>query len=831
MEFVVWTGVRTECHERYFMIAIDLSFTGHNFYFEAVDGTGVFPITEQYAAQCGYTVTILPVPGLVELRASFFSCHTINQNDNVFTAKFNLVVKRNDLKEQYALNETCSPPVPWSPREVSCELNYLEVSVHSDVLCPLGLKRNTWDSTMELVYGSATPGWQVVFVSEGKEMKPMSLEEARSVGYTLNMTDSRLVLRAAYGQPHSFITMIDGVAVEVLHAILFSRQDWLVLLIDLVSACTMHEPVNRNKAYMTWETPMALYPGLLTTNFSFGLNGELWEPSVAEEMGYNLSLVNAGVKIGIPYNADGTYRRSVVDGGLFYLYTGHFYMEQIASNGGSQTRVRTYRKLSSPLIKSSLFTENRSGPDEQMFTVYLGNVPDDVELVSLQLEGQEFTPPFVNSSYYTLEIELQPNHTYAYTLKVGFGSPFVLRRFSPEKEAMENKLSIVFTIMVSPQSETYSYHTTVTVLTTVPPPKFHASCYESGITFKLDHQPSDFLWDITVGSNLLTPELASEQGYKLSNDSQTLQLDVPLFTYGYKYENISLDGFMGIFEVLVRDRKTFKVRTSAVKTCPFAAKEIVVCSKDGQMTVVADLSKTTEYGGAPLQSTLLDESCAPRAADKSRALFTFPLNSCNTRVKLVQDLLTYENEILYSLNATTPSTSNVLVQCRYPLAGLHLLFAKYKFQSELVGFGNIRHSLKSGGGGGIPFPTFPTQKISRPTFRPTVSRPVKQMGKRIGYKSPISFLKSSRRFQTMHRSGAPHNDLLRGELIKDHNLAEMILVQFLSELTAMTEENTEPRLEEQLGIRETVMRRQLPLTQRERKAGCRNFFWKTFTSC
>uniref|UniRef100_A0A8C6SNM9 Somatostatin/Cortistatin C-terminal domain-containing protein n=1 Tax=Neogobius melanostomus TaxID=47308 RepID=A0A8C6SNM9_9GOBI len=36
---------------------------------------------------------------------------------------------------------------------------------------------------------------------------------------------------------------------------------------------------------------------------------------------------------------------------------------------------------------------------------------------------------------------------------------------------------------------------------------------------------------------------------------------------------------------------------------------------------------------------------------------------------------------------------------------------------------------------------------------------------------------------------------------------------------------------EQLGIRETVMRRQLPLTQRARPAGCRNFFWKTFTSC
>ncbi|XP_020777719.1 somatostatin-1A [Boleophthalmus pectinirostris] len=80
-------------------------------------------------------------------------------------------------------------------------------------------------------------------------------------------------------------------------------------------------------------------------------------------------------------------------------------------------------------------------------------------------------------------------------------------------------------------------------------------------------------------------------------------------------------------------------------------------------------------------------------------------------------------------------------------------------------------------------------------------------------------------------SSAPHNDLLRGELIQDHDLAQLILVQLLSDLMAVNNVEVEPRLEEQLGIRETVMRRQLPLTQRERKAGCRNFFWKTFTSC
>uniref|UniRef100_A0A674PCY3 Somatostatin/Cortistatin C-terminal domain-containing protein n=1 Tax=Takifugu rubripes TaxID=31033 RepID=A0A674PCY3_TAKRU len=38
---------------------------------------------------------------------------------------------------------------------------------------------------------------------------------------------------------------------------------------------------------------------------------------------------------------------------------------------------------------------------------------------------------------------------------------------------------------------------------------------------------------------------------------------------------------------------------------------------------------------------------------------------------------------------------------------------------------------------------------------------------------------------------------------------------------------------EEAGVREgeVMMRRQVPFSQRDRKAGCRNFFWKTFTSC
>ncbi|XP_069374790.1 somatostatin-1 [Paralichthys olivaceus] len=91
-------------------------------------------------------------------------------------------------------------------------------------------------------------------------------------------------------------------------------------------------------------------------------------------------------------------------------------------------------------------------------------------------------------------------------------------------------------------------------------------------------------------------------------------------------------------------------------------------------------------------------------------------------------------------------------------------------------------------------------------------------------------------------SGAPRRDMQtsrpRAELTNDKALVHLLLLQFVSELMATRVEQMLPELEEEeeeeeeaAGGRVEVMRRHLPLSQRERKAGCRNFFWKTFTSC
>ncbi|XP_044196856.1 uncharacterized protein LOC122973430 isoform X1 [Thunnus albacares] len=761
---VISNGVHhMECRDRYFMIAVDLSFTGDEPDFEAVDETGVYPITEQYAAECGYSINVCHRKSYVVLRASYFSCHTDNKDDEVFTFNFNLLATHEGQKATYSFNKTCSPSLPWSPREVTCEVNYMEVSVRSEVTCPSEKeKENDWNAALKPAYASATSDWQVMLQKAGEQLMPMNLSEARNQGYVFDLTDGRLVFRTPYGQPDSFSTTVNGVPVEVVHATLFSRQSWVVLMVDLVAACSMHEG-SYDDGYMMWETPEVLHPlvsDLHDTQVNIGVVGELVEEPVAEERGYVVEKHNSTVQISIPYNAEGGYRKSFVAGDLYEYYIFILYLEQISANEDHvDTRLRSHRILTTPLLPRPVFTENKTVVEEHMFTVYLGDVPEDVELVAVQLNGHECTLPLTNTSTYTISKVVQPNNTHGYTLKVPFDDPVVIQQFSKEDAAMQHQLNINYTLTVQPENEPFYHLTSVMALTDVSPPTFDAVCSETGISFRLDHRPFDYLWDISIGSDPLTSELAAQHGYIMSNDSQSLLLKVPLFTQGYEYKDFTLKGFSGTFEILVRDHETSEVQISAVKTCPFTTNELIVCSTDGRMTVVADLSLAVPSGGIPARANLVDKYCGPKEADSTRALFSFPLNSCGSIVKLGREYVTYENEIFFSKkfravkNPSDPSagTDRVTIQCTYPLAGLYRLFSVYRFESDTAGVGRILHSARPAEGPQSPT-VEPTTVLQTPVS--TTRRTRRPVSIRPGYYAPAQYIKVSSFLKNLSKKGA-----------------------------------------------------------------------------
>lgn len=112
---------------------------------------------------------------------------------------------------------------------------------------------------------------------------------------------------------------------------------------------------------------------------------------------------------------------------LYEFYTFDFYLEQILEDEDHvETRLRSHRMLTTPLLPRPVFTENQTDPEERTFSVYLGDVPEDVELAALHLNGYEFSMLTSNSSMYTISKVFYFNNTYGYSLTVPFDDPVVI---------------------------------------------------------------------------------------------------------------------------------------------------------------------------------------------------------------------------------------------------------------------------------------------------------------------------------------------------------------------------------------------------------------------
>ncbi|XP_030635000.1 zona pellucida protein AX 4 [Chanos chanos] len=695
-----------ECTDRYLLISVPLPSSGLEPHFEAVDVDGFHLITQQYGSECGYTYSVLPLLGRVFLRASYFSCHADNQNDEVFTFKFKLItVDREGEESTLNISKTCSLTLPWAPREVICEENYMEVSVKSDLPCPYtGTFKEDLTTALSVAQGSAVSAWQVMFLGDGHLPEAMSTEEASNMGYFLDATTGRVVFRSSYGQRHSVIEMINGLAVEVLRPTIFFRQRWMVIMVDLVVACTLNDG-SFDGASLSWETPMVVaplvsgLPGFESQQIRVGMNGQLLDEQTAIDHGYTIAADMRTVEISVPYAAEGAFRKSFVMENVYHEF--HLvqlrYEHVFVDDSGVETRHNQIRPLVTPLLDQHPFTVNQTVLKERIFTVFVGNFPFDVELVTVVFNGYNFTLPDAIERGYSITKIPFSNNTHGYTVKVPFEDSVVTKMYLHEG-VLQYSLDINYTLSIMPKGEQY-YHlaSVVADIKDVFPPAFSALCTDSGISFKLDHTEFDYLWEVCIGQYPLTQQLADHCGYIMHNDSQTLTLNVPLFTTGYIYENITLQQFFGTFEVISRDAKSLEIVQSTAKRCPFNTSELIVCSTSGVMTVVSDVSKAVPEADHT-RITLLDKTCKPKQMDENRVLFTFGLNTCGTRVLVNKLYVTYENEIVFDMAlasvkkpvVTRELSNRLIIKCVYPVHGINRLFVDRKFRAEAPGMGSIQ---------------------------------------------------------------------------------------------------------------------------------------------
>lgn len=79
-------------------------------------------------------------------------------------------------------------------------------------------------------------------------------------------------------------------------------------------------------------------------------------------------------------------------------------------------------------------------PEEQNFSVFLGDLPADVILTAVSLNGEKLVVPFENASRFTLVEESQQDDTHGYVLKVPLDDAVVMQQV---KEVYQQQVLIL----------------------------------------------------------------------------------------------------------------------------------------------------------------------------------------------------------------------------------------------------------------------------------------------------------------------------------------------------------------------------------------------------
>uniref|UniRef100_A0A3B4Z5I1 ZP-domain containing protein Ig-like domain-containing protein n=1 Tax=Stegastes partitus TaxID=144197 RepID=A0A3B4Z5I1_9TELE len=598
--------------------------------------------------RCGYTISTFKMDGYTTFRASYYSCFTQNQNDEVFTFNFNVLVKDSDGKLTSQSVSTVCPGLTWTHREILCEENYMEVRTHSTTEVQAEMSCFTylisaWQFVVQ-AQKTASSTWQLMFMLSDGQFSSMPVSEAQRWGYSLTITAQRMVLRSPYKQPHARMMMVNGVSVEVVQVSLFFKRKLTVVM--LILHLLKHSDTGSfDGDRLLWDIPRVLTPiveddaELESRSFSLGVEDLLLDEPTATSRGFSLVQQGAIIQIRIPFGAEGGYRKSLVVNNMYkeayviFLLYEHVFSLLYDDGSSIDTRHRILRVLDTPLVCRPPFSLNRKTvSDSQEFTIYLGNIPADVILEDVQINGKQL--PMLKTPEQGLSISpvVHTNGSQSYELRLPFEDASVHWMVS----VVEYTIDINFTLTILPQRDSYYHHTFATA-------RVFNRCKYIILTLSIDHEP-------------LTPQLVAQRGYRLYNDSHRSTLEVPVFSVGYTYEEINLSNFYATFKLLLRDSKTLEVQTSTSKRCLFRTQDMIVCSADGTMTVVTTPSSTWPTV-QPERTTLLDRTCKPKETDGVRALFEFNLDS---------------------------------LRCFYPLNAVDRLSVDRVFKSTTPGFGSLK---------------------------------------------------------------------------------------------------------------------------------------------
>ncbi|CAM9921949.1 unnamed protein product [Bubo scandiacus] len=709
----IWTQERpgpmsSECLGNLMRITLSAEYFEDKYLsFSVVDQFGIaWELDEAMASQCGYTVTYSKWSN-IEFRASALSCHSHLEKD-VFIITIQIKASHSpDMKNATTHLKTASCHYgPWSPRELVCESNYMEVSVRREV--PQTVKDFIQDEPEDWTFafpetkaGEASI-WQIVF-HQPEEKKALLVSDAWSAGYGLNTTDTRVLLRIPYTAAQIQLIEDQGITFSAVRSSTFYKQRWMILMVDTAVACPIDGVEYTNKTII-WTVPK--YIQLLSAGAT-SFKDVLVEAGVdlhklsAKEMASRkyvfLNDLNA-ITMKIPIGAKGGYYKTSVSSGQHGVkYTINLFLEhQWKDNKWGLTKHTIIKKIETPFEQVELAIANNSNLSARLMNVTVGTFLPDVELVNLTIEGATVAvPEAVQHGYLTYEIR-HANGSKAYVIQVPLDAPSIKKEYM-RADMRSYTLNVTLAFITHPTSETFAVPViTESAVKDAVLPSARRFCDGRNIHLIIIHGNVDQNWLPFISDWHLTPEAAQKYNYSLRDNGTHLTISVPFLSSHLNYEDFHTSGIKASLHLTLKDGITLANRKDFSISCRFSPSELIQCLPNGTVVITA----VKLVGVADLDTSLFvlrDRRCKPSLVTEKTATFKFNVNTCGTSRKFNSTTMTYENDVLYFRPGNDTPVYQLKFVCWYAIkqtVDVQYESKKNPPPSVKPGFGSLALSLK-----------------------------------------------------------------------------------------------------------------------------------------
>lgn len=659
------SGLRSDCAGNLMRLSLDeVLAVGNQLEVEAINGTQRIVLTPSLAAQCGYSMESDPW-GNTRIYSSLLGCYVDNKDDATFTVSLKLQMYRQTEVVSHDVAQTCSY-TRWATKEIFCDRNYMEVSTHMAVHGPQteakGKVQNKDDSQINTIPGASGDAdgiWKMTFFTP--EPVAMVLKEAEQAGYSATTTSTRLVLRSPYNTAETYFEDVAGIPMEVLRVSVYHKAQHGLNVVNLAAACP-RGGVLFTEDLISWHVPRRITPlaegKVKIVEMHMGINGQRLDKAQMAARGYKLSTTDFHIVQEIPVGSpDGYYKSHAPDYQYHITYNIELMLEVLwrLDNSRDDTRYKVLFPITTPPMARPPHAEDRTIPENRVFTVNVGTFLHDVELRNITFSTGVLTVEESNAQGFIVEEHILPNGTIIFSLKVSFDSDVVLKT-NPEPLATTYFLPLVFGFVIHPEGTSFSHSVDLqAMLHDVVLPTLTGTCDANQFYVSVKYGNQGHNFQTMVGTKDLTPEIA--QDFKFQDNGTHFNIEVAYAADVTSFELITTNSVRARLDILLWDPTNQWVLGDLYLTCNFPL-ITTMCYPNGTISALAVKVQSVPNLN-PSWLTLRDHSCTPVFSDDRFAHFIFSADSCGTTGTFFDHYMLYENEIGLYYNGRVAHTSPV----------------------------------------------------------------------------------------------------------------------------------------------------------------------------